>query len=269
MSVGTRIALVVAVALAAACGAGRRQAGDDDAHTPLVFAAASLRTALDEVERVCRDTMNAGFRASYAGSSALARQIQTGAPADVFISADIGWMDALADDGLVQTATRVNLLGNRLVLIAPAGGTPVGPPLAIEPGFGLAAALGDGRLAVADPDVVPAGKYAKAALDSLGVWTAVRDRIAPAENVRAALLLVSRAEAPLGIVYETDAAADPGVVVLAAFPSHTHPPIVYPAALTREAGPAARRVLDCLQAPAARAIFERWGFGINPGPAQP
>jgi molybdate transport system substrate-binding protein len=196
-------------------------------------------------------------RVSYAASSALARQIENGAPADLFISADLEWMDHLAGRQLIRADSRVNLLGNRLVLIAPAG-QPV--TMKIAPGFGLAAALGRDRLALADPAAVPAGKYARAALTSLGVWDAVAGRIAAAENVRAALRLVSRREAPLGIVYYSDAVADTGVRIVDTFPESAHPAIVYPAALTSTASPAAAKVLEYLQSNEARAVFAAQGF---------
>jgi molybdate transport system substrate-binding protein len=251
----------LALALAATGCAGATGPGTQ----VTIFAAASLRTALDEVMARCEVDTGVSIRASYAASSALARQIEAGAPADVFISADQDWMNDVAAKGGIRTDTRVDLLGNALVLVAPAS-APVSlqGALQIAPGFDLAGALGGGRLAVANPDVVPAGKYARAALESLGVWSSVASRLAPAEDVRAALLLVSRAEAPLGIVYRTDAAADPGVVVVDAFPSVTHPPIVYPAALTTRAVAASGEVLACLQRPRARAIFDRWGF-TDPG----
>ncbi|MEZ5318956.1 MAG: molybdate ABC transporter substrate-binding protein [Vicinamibacterales bacterium] len=247
------------IALAAALAAALSACGGSPAspRQVTIFAAASLRTALDEVMDVCRQDTGTTIRASYAASSALARQIEAGAPADLYISADEAWMDDVAAKGGIRTDSRLDLLGNALVLVAPAS-APV--TLAVAPGFDLAGALDGGRLAVADPDVVPAGKYAKAALQSLGVWDSVADRLAPAEDVRAALLLVSRAEAPLGIVYRTDAAADPGVVVVDDFPAGSHPPIVYPAALTTNAAPDAARVLDCLRTPPARRIFDRWGF---------
>jgi molybdate transport system substrate-binding protein len=194
---------------------------------------------------------------AYAASSALARQIEHGAPAEIFISADLDWMDYLAERTLIRTGSRTNLLGNRLVLIAPKGKA---VSLKIDKGVGLAAALGRERLALANPDVVPAGKYARAALISLGVWDSVANRIAPTENVRAALLLVSRAEAPLGVVYQTDARIEPGVVVVDTFPESTHPPITYPIALLRPASPGAAKVLEFLKSPAARAVFERHGF---------
>ena len=223
----------------------------------LVFAASSLQMVLDTLTPLIERATGGRVRVSYAASSALARQIESGAPADLVISADLDWMDYVAERRLIQPASRRNLLGNRLVLISPRS-TPVA--LTIAPRFGLATALGRDRLAVADPAAVPAGKYARAALTSLGVWDQVADRIAAAENVRAALLLVSRGETPLGIVYHTDAVADPGVAIVDTFPESTHPAIVYPAALTAGATPGAARVLEFLQGPAARAVFEKQGF---------
>jgi molybdate transport system substrate-binding protein len=225
----------------------------------LVFAAASMQTAIDELSPAITQATGVPVKASYAASSALARQIESGAPADIFISADLDWMDYVAQRRLIRPESRANLLGNDLVLIAPTG-RPVS--LAIVPGFGLAAALGTDRLAVADPASVPAGKYAKEALTSLGVWESVAGKLAPAENVRAALLLVSRAEAPLGIVYRTDALVDKGVAVVGAFPDSSHAPIVYPAALTSTSAPAAARVLEFLHGAAANAVFERLGFKV-------
>src|SRR6185503_19169048 len=163
---------------------------------------------------------------SYGASSALAKQIENGAPADLFISADLDWMDYLEKKGLVAPGTRKNLLGNRLVLVAPAK-QPV--KLAIAPGFAIGRAIGNGRIALADPQSVPAGKYAKAALEKLGVWDQVSGRVAAAENVRAALALVARGEAPLGVVYQTDANAEPGVMIAGVFPADSHPAVVYPA----------------------------------------
>jgi molybdate transport system substrate-binding protein len=233
-----------------------------------IFAAASLKTALDALMTPCGASSGVQFRASYAASSTLAKQIEEGAQADVFISADLDWMDYVATRKLIQPETRINLLGNRLVLIAPRA-RPV--TLAIEPGFALAKALGDGRLAVADPASVPAGKYARAALTSLGVWESVAARLAPADNVRAALVLVSRAEAPLGIVYRSDAIADASVVPVGTFPESTHPPIVYPAAVTSRAIASAAKVFACLRGPEARAEFERQGFSVldQAAPAPP
>jgi molybdate transport system substrate-binding protein len=231
---------------------------DNGSRGLLVFAAASLKTALDELLPALTQAAGKPVRASYAASSALARQIEAGAPADIFISADEDWMNYVAERHLIDQRSRVLLLGNRLVLIAPAGQQPT---LRIAPGFPLAAALGDGRLAVADPAAVPAGKYARAALTALGVWAQVERRLAPAENVRAALRLVSTEEAPLGIVYGSDAVADKGVVVVDSFPASSHPPIHYPAAVLATAkGDAPRRALAALQTPSARAVFERNGF---------
>ena len=229
-----------------------------------VFAAASLKEALDANLKAFSAQTRHQVRVSYAGSNALARQIEHGAPADLFISADLEWMDYVEGRKLVVPGTRRNLVGNRLVLIAPKA-SPV--KLAIAPHFALAAALGDGRLALANPDSVPAGKYARAALTQLGVWAAVEKTLTRSENVRASLLLVARAEAPLGIVYATDARAEPKVKIVGVFPESSHPPIVYPGALTaasRNAGGAA--FLRFLQGAQARAIFKRYGFGA---PARP
>jgi molybdate transport system substrate-binding protein len=220
----------------------------------LVFAAASLKNAIDEVNAAYT---GARVVASYGASSALARQIENGAPAQVFISADLDWMDYLEKQRLLQPGTRRNLLGNRLVLIAPAG-TKSG--LRIAPGFALAPALGGGRLALANPDAVPAGKYAKAALEKLGVWDEVSRRVAAAENVRAALLLVARGEAPLGVVYETDARSERAVSVLDRFDAALHPPIVYPAALLRGSGAQGAGYLAYLASAQAMALFEKHGF---------
>jgi molybdate transport system substrate-binding protein len=199
-------------------------------------------------------------RASYAASSALARQIDSGAPADIFVSADLEWMDFLETRRRLAPGTRVNLLSNRLVLIGQAG-RDIG--LKVGPAFPLADALGRDRLAVADPAAVPAGKYARAALLSLGVWEAVAERLARAENVRGALLLVSRGETPLGIVYRSDALADRGVKIVDVFPESTHPRIVYPAALTATASADAGRVLAFLRAEPARRVFARQGFIVD------
>jgi len=200
------------------------------------------------------------MKVSYAASSTLAKQIEHGAPADLFISADLDWMDYLAQRELIAAATRTNLLGNTLVLVAPADSTTA---LEIAPHFPLAAALGGGRLVTGDPAHVPVGLYAKAALQKLGVWDDVAPRLAPADSVRAALLLVARREAPLGIVYRTDALAEPRVKVIATFPADSHPPIVYPAAITAESkNPSAAALLAFLKSSAARRIFERHGFTL-------
>jgi molybdate transport system substrate-binding protein len=224
-----------------------------------VFAAASLKEALDaQARRFEADTGNK-IVVSYGGSNALARQIEAGAPADVFLSADADWMDYLDTRSLLAPGTRVDLLGNRLVLIVPAASTST---LRIAPNFALAAALGADRLAMANPDSVPAGKYGKAALTALGVWASVETKVARTENVRAALTLVARGEAPYGIVYATDARAEPGVRVLDTFPASTHPPVVYPIAViaTGRSPTAARGFVAYLASDAARAMWQRYGF---------
>jgi molybdate transport system substrate-binding protein len=238
-------------------GSGGLGANQGAPRPVVVFAAASLKNALDEAAAAARREVGVELRISYAATSALARQIEAGAPAEIFLSADEDWMNYVAARGLIRQETRVALLGNRLVLVAPRDRA---VSLRIAPGFGLAAALGDSRLALADPASVPAGKYARAALESLGVWASVRNRVAPADNVRAALVLVARGEAPLGIVYITDAQAEPAVRIVDTFPEHTHPRIVYPAALTAGASPTAARLLAFLQSPTARAVFARHGF---------
>jgi len=232
-----------------------------DASSVLVFAAASLKGALDEVGTLVQQRTGVAVKASYAATSLLAKQIEEGAPADIFFSADEQWMDYVAERKLIAPASRVNVVGNRLVLIAPKDRAPA---LTIAPGFALAPALGAGRLAMADPANVPAGRYGKAALTSLGVWDSVANRLAPADNVRAVLAFVARGETPLGIVYASDVVAEPGVTVVGMFPVNTHRPIVYPAALTARAKPEAKQVLDVIASPAARAIFVKHGF-LAPG----
>ena len=257
-SIRPRRVLPIAAAVLLAGLATSLAAAPASAAENLVFAAASLREALDEAARAYDGRTGDSTKISYAASSALARQIENDAPADLFISADEDWMDYLQKRNLIQPATRRNLLGNRLVLIAPAGAD---LRLDIRPGFDLAGVLRGGRLAMADPDSVPAGKYGKAALEKLGVWTSVANAVAPAENVRAALLYVARREAPLGIVYATDAAADPGVKIVGVFPEDTHKPIVYPIAVTaRSRNPGAPRLLEFLHSPPAKPIFEKHGF---------
>ena len=227
-----------------------------------VFAAASLKEALDANVKAFSAATWHQVRVSYAGSNALARQIEHGAPADLFIAADLDWMEYVEARKLVAPGTRRNLVGNRLVLVAPVA-SPV--QLSIAPNFALAGALGNGRLALANPDSVPAGKYARAALMQLGVWTALEKTLTRSENVRASLVLVARGEVPLGIVYATDAAAEPRVRVVDIFDATLHPPIVYPAALLAgRANPATLRLLDYLGAAAARAVWVRFGFIAAP-----
>jgi len=226
----------------------------------IIFAAASLKDALDEANAAYQHENSQETATSYAASSTLAKQIEAAAPADVFISADLDWMDYLAKRNLIKPETRANLLGNRLVLIAPVN-SPLN--LAIGPNFLLAQALGNGRLAIADPNGVPAGRYGKAALESLSVWSTIADRLAPAENVRAALALVARGETPLGIVYQTDAASDKDVKIVGIFPQDTHPPIIYPIAVVASStNPAALGYLAYLKSRAARPTFEKHGFTV-------
>lgn len=232
---------------------------------PVVFAAASLKNAMDEIGAAWAKEGRPAPRVSLAASNTLAKQIEQGAPADLFFSADLDWMDYAQGKGLIRPDTRVNLLANSLVVIA---GKDATVRLAMGPGLDLAGALGGGRLAMGNVDAVPAGKYGRAALEKLGAWEGVRDRVAQAESVRAALLLVSRGEAPLGIVYATDAAADPNVRIVATFPADSHPPIVYPVAVTKDAtNPDAATFLAYLRGPAARAAFERQGFTVLNRPA--
>jgi molybdate transport system substrate-binding protein len=226
--------------------------------TILVFAAASMKNAVDDIDAAFAKATNIKVKASLAASSALAKQIEQGAPADIFASADLAWMDYLDKKGLIRKDTRVNLLGNRLVLIAPKE-SKLGN-VAIGPGFDLAMLAGNGRIAVADVRAVPAGKYAKAALQKLGAWAAAEPKLAMAENVRAALALVGRGEAPLGIVYETDAKIEKNVKIVGRFPEGSHPPITYPVALTKDAKPEAARYLDYLRSRIAKTIFETYGF---------
>jgi len=229
-----------------------------------VFAAASLSDALGDVAKAYQAKTGTLPALSFAASSTLARQIEASRGADLFISADTDWMDYLDSRGLIAHETRKNLLGNKLVLIAPASAN---VSLAIAPHFDLLGALKGGRLAIADPDTVPAGRYARTALSTLGVWNSVVNRTVNAENVRVALSYVARGEAPLGIVYATDAYGEKSVRIVAAFPDNTHAAIVYPAALTRDAGPGARKFLDFLSGPEASAIFQKDGFiilGVQP-----
>jgi molybdate transport system substrate-binding protein len=251
-----RIVCCIAVAFAMAVMSAAAVAAN-----VVVFAAASLKESLDRQAREFERRSGDKVIVSYGASNALAKQIEAGAPADMYISADLDWMDYLEQRGLVAPDTRFELLRNALVLIAPAASTAA---LEIRPGFGLAAALGNGKLAMANPDSVPAGKYGKAALESLGVWASVEKQVARALNVRAALALVSRGEAPFGIVYRTDAMADKGVRVVAAFPASSYPPVIYPAAVMRNSNSrAARSLLDYLRSPAARTVWEQYGFNVG------
>ncbi len=227
-----------------------------------VFAAASLKNALDDVAHAYT---GGEVKVSYAASSAIARQIEAGAPADVFISADADWMDELAKKSLIVSSSRRDLLTNHLALIAPATST---VRFSIRRGMPLAAALGaDGRLAIAGPDV-PAGRYGQASLESLGVWPSVKNHLARAENVRATLAFVARGETPLGIVYDTDARIEPKVRIIGLFPDASHPRIVYPAALVTGSSGGGMGFLRFLESPKASAIFRRYGFVVLAGPVR-
>jgi molybdate transport system substrate-binding protein len=243
---------------AVVCGwIGLAAADRAEAQELLVFAAASLKDALDAALVDYTADSGRAVVASYASSSTLARQIEQGAPADLFISANPEWMDYLAERGLIRADSRANLLGNGLVLVAPKDS---GVGVEIAPGFDLLGALAGGRLAMGDPDHVPAGTYGKAALESLGVWRAVAPAVVRADNVRAALALVARGEAPLGIVYSTDAKVEPGVRIVGTFPADSHPAIIYPAAATATAKSEAASYLAFLRSSAAKAVFEKYGF---------
>ncbi|WP_421358821.1 molybdate ABC transporter substrate-binding protein [Agrobacterium rosae] len=225
-----------------------------------VFAAASMKNALDAANAEWAKETSNEATVSYAASSALAKQIEAGAPADLFISADLAWMDYVAGKKLIKDETRTNLLGNRLVLVAPADKA---TPVEIKQGFDLAKLVGDGKLAMGAVDSVPAGKYGKAALEKLGVWSSVEGKVAGAESVRAALVLVSRGEAPYGIVYQTDAAADQGVKIVGTFPQDSHEPIIYPVAILAESkSPAVAAYLEFLKSAKAAPFFEKQGFTI-------
>jgi molybdate transport system substrate-binding protein len=225
-----------------------------------VFAAASMKNALDDVDAAFTKQTGIKVVASYDASSALMKQIEGGAPADAFVSADLKWMDYGAQKKLIKDDTRVNLLGNTLVLIAPKDSKV--DHVTIAPGFDLAKLAGDGRIATGDVKAVPVGLYAQAALEKLGVWSAVEPKMAMTANVRAALVLVTRGEAPLGIVYSTDAKVEPGVKVVGVFPDDSHDPIIYPVAATVGAKPEATRYLAFLRSQAAKTIFESCGFAV-------
>ena len=222
-----------------------------------VFAAASLTNVLQKGADNYKAKSGKDVALSFAASSALAKQIEASDGADMFVSADEDWMNYLDNKGLIQKSTRKDLLASHLVLIAPAG---LDIKVAIGPHFDLAKIVGNGKLAIADPASVPAGKYAKASLTALGVWDSVQGRLAQAENVRVALAYVARGEAPLGIVYTTDAMTEPRVKIVGEFPDNTHAPIVYPMALTKDAKPEAQAFLDYLKGADASVIFSKAGF---------
>jgi molybdate transport system substrate-binding protein len=251
--------LTATFALVLGLAASRTGAGADEGKV-VVFAAASLKNALDAVNKACAVEVGEEATISYAASSALARQIEEGAPADVFISADLDWMKYLHERNLVNPDTEVQLLGNRIVLVAPKDSA---AEVKIEKGFDLAGLLSGGRLAMGEVKSVPAGKYGKEALESLGIWASVEASIAQAENVRAALKLVATGEAAAGIVYATDAMAEPGVRVIGTLPADSHKPIVYPVAQTvasRDSNTAAW--LNCIESETARPIYQEHGFVV-------
>ena len=252
--IARRLVLCLLVATAAMPAAAQER-------RPLtVFAAASLTDALGEIGRAYTRATGQRVRFSFVSSGTAAQQIQAGARVDVFVSADTAWMDRLQRAGRLQPGTRADVAGGRLVLIAPAR---AGTRLAMRPGFPLARALGSrGRLALGDPASVPAGKYARQALIRLGLWSSVAGRLAPAQDVRAALAYVARGEAPLGVVYETDAAAERRVRVAGVFPAASHAPIVYPAAVVRGAGEGATAFFRYLGGAQARATFRRYRFRV-------
>ncbi|SFL33687.1 molybdate transport system substrate-binding protein [Bradyrhizobium sp. NFR13] len=223
-----------------------------------VFAAASMKNALDELDAAYSAKTGVKITASYAASSALAKQIEQGAPADVFVSADTDWMDYAIGKKNINPASRTDLLGNSIVLIAAKDSKL--DNITIGQGFDLAKLAGDGKIATGDVKSVPVGKYAKAALEKLGSWSAAESKFAMAESVRAALTLVSRGEAPLGIVYATDAKIDPGVKIIGTFPSDSHPAIIYPIAATTTAKTEAADYLAFLRSSAAKTVLEKYGF---------
>jgi len=224
-----------------------------------VYAAASLKEAMDALGTAYKANTGTEIVASLASSSALAKQIEQGAEADIFFSADTEWMDYLAERGLILPETRADIVGNTLVLVAPASKAPA---ITIAPGFDLVGALDGGRLSVGDPDAVPAGKYARQALTTLGVWNQVADHLLRADNARVALSYVALGEAPLGIVYATDAKAEPKVAVVGTFPAETHLPIVYPAAALKDSSPDAAAFVTWLKSPEAAAVFTARGFAV-------
>jgi molybdate transport system substrate-binding protein len=229
-----------------------------------VFAAASMKNALDDVDAAYTARTGVHIIASYAASSALAKQIEQGAPADIFVSADTDWMDYATTRKAINGPSRVNLLGNSIVLIAPKDSSV--DKVSIGQGFDLARLAGNGKIATGDVNAVPVGKYAKAALEKLGAWQAAEPKFAMAESVRAALTLVARGEAALGIVYSTDARVEPGVKIVGTFPADSHPPIIYPVAATTDAKPEASSYLAFLRSSAAKAIFEKYGFSFLVSP---
>src|ERR1700744_530760 len=239
------------------CGAALSPAAAQD-KTLTVFAAASMKNALDDIDTAFTAKTGIKVSASYAASSTLAKQIEQGAPADIFLSADTDWMDYAVSKKTINEPTRVNLLGNSIVLIAPKDSKT--DNVTIGQGFDLAKLAGDGKIATGDVKSVPVGKYAQAALEKLGAWQAASSKFAMAESVRAALALVARGEAVLGIVYSTDAQVQPGGKIVGTFPADSHPPIIYPVAATTTAKPEAAEYLAFLRSSASKTILEKYGF---------
>lgn len=252
------IAIVLALVFGAAPAGAEMGAAAAPAVT--VFAAASLKNALDAVSADFQKETGVELKVSYAGSMALAKQIEAGAPADVFFSADVASMDYLGQKNLIQPATRADLLGNTLVVVAPKSSRLEKLPFSAQ---AFVAAIGAGKIATGDVASVPVGKYAKAALERLGLWAVTEPNFAFTDNVRAALMFVARDEAPLGVVYLTDARSEPNVKIVATFPAGSHPPIVYPIALTAAAkgeGPA--KLLEFLKGQLAKTLFQEQGFAV-------
>jgi molybdate transport system substrate-binding protein len=252
------------VTIAILCGSGSSPAFAQE-NSLTVFAAASMKNALDEIDAIYAAKSGVRIVVSYAASSALAKQIEQGAPADVFVCADTDWMDYAISRKTINEATRVDLLGNSIVLIAPKDSRI--DNVTIGPGFDLARLAGDGKIATGDVKAVPVGKYAKAALEKLGAWQAAEPKFAMTDNVRAALTLVARGEAVLGIVYSTDAKVEPGVKIVGAFPADSHPPIIYPVAATTTAKAGTGDYLAFLRSSAAKTILEKYGFKFLVSPA--
>jgi molybdate transport system substrate-binding protein len=263
LKISARILFLALAISAGLAGSISAPAGAQE-RTLIVFAAASMKNALDDINAAFLKATGVKVTASYAASSALAKQIEQGAPADIFASADLEWMDYASQKKAIKDDTRVDLLGNRLVLIAPKDSRI--EKVDIGPGFDLARLIADGRIATGEVTSVPAGKYAKVALEKLGIWPSVQNRFAMADNVRAALVLVARGEAVLGIVYETDAKVDPNVKIIGAFPADSHPPITYPVAATVNAKPEAAAYLNFLRSNTAKAVFEQYGFTFRVRP---
>jgi molybdate transport system substrate-binding protein len=261
MTSAARRALLKAALLALALSPAATWSLPAAAEDVTVFAAASLKNALDDVAASYKAATGKAVAISYAGSNALAKQIEQGAPADIFISADLDWMKYLDERSLVVKETERTLLGNKIVLVAPTDAT---QSIDLAPGAKLADLLGaDGKLAMANVESVPAGKYGKAALTKLGLWDSVADHVVQSDNVRAALAFVAKKEAPLGIVYATDAKAEPGVKVIGTFPDDSHPPILYPLAMVAASkNPDAKAFFDYIQSAAAKPAFEKQGFTV-------